>query len=230
MEKIYPSVEAWEESFASVLPRVKALAEYRGKLGDPEGLLRFLREEEVVSKELWRLYVYAGMKRDQDTGESGFQALADRADGLLALYMTSASFFRPEILALPDGELERFMEQNESLRLYRFYFSELIRGKKYVLSRREEELLSLAHEIGAVAEKAHSTLTDADLKFPATGAAGQEMELTEENFQTFLRHRDGDVRKAAFEGIFGTYKLFSRTIGALYSGAVKNHILDLFGN
>jgi oligoendopeptidase F len=132
LEDIYPSVEAWERSFAALSPRVDALAAFEGKTGtSAEALLAFLREEEEVSKELGRLYVYANMKSHEDLRVTRYQELADKADNLSMRHSAATSFFRPEVLSMPEGRLEEFfsLTQNEDLQLYKYYFSELLREK-----------------------------------------------------------------------------------------------------
>ncbi|MDR1375873.1 MAG: oligoendopeptidase F [Synergistaceae bacterium] len=226
LEDIYPSVEAWEKSFAELSPEIDALASFKGKTSSSaDGLLAFLREEEAVSKELGRLYVYASMKSHEDLRVTPHQELADKAENLSMRYSAATSFFRPEIFAMPDGRLEEFMAENKDLRLYGFYFSELLREKEHVLEHREEELLAQTHEIANVAQNAFTMLTDADMKFPTiTDEKGQNVELTEERYYKLSRSKDRSVRKAAFEGIHETYGAYRNAIGALYAGAVKGDI------
>ncbi|MDR2179800.1 MAG: oligoendopeptidase F [Synergistaceae bacterium] len=227
LEDIYPSVEAWEESFASVSPRLDGLASFKGKAtSSSDALLAFLREEEAVSMELGRLYVYANMKSHEDLRVTRHQELADKAENMSMRHAAAVSFFRPEILSMPKGRLEKFISENKDLELYGFHFSQLLREKEHVLSHREEELLAQTHEIGSVAQNAFTMLTDADMKFPTiTDENGQDVELTEERYYKLSRSKDRNVRKAAFEGIHDTYGSYKNAIGALYAGSVKG---DMF--
>ena len=227
LEDIYPSVEAWEKAFAELSPKIDALSAFEGKLGESaDTLLSFIKEEEDVSKELGRLYVYANMKSHEDLRVTGHQELAEKAENLMMRHAAATSFFRPEILSLPDGRLDAFIAENEGLSLYKFYFSELLREKAHILSLREEELLARTHEMASVAQNAFTMLTDADVKFPTIkDENGQDIELTEERYYKLSRSKDRSVRKAAFEGIHNTYGLYKNAIGTLYAGSVKG---DLF--
>ena len=229
LEAIYPSVAAWEDAFAGLEPKLDALAAFKGKLGEPDALLKFLKLEEGVSEELGKLYVYANMKSHEDLRVTRHQELADKSENLMMRHSAVTSFFRPEILALPEGRLDGFMAEdegkNEGLKLYGFYFSEMLREREHVLSHNEEELLAHTHEIGSVAQNAFTMLTDADIKFPVIkDEDGQDVELTEERYYKLSRSRDRNVRKAAFEGIHDTYGQYKNAIGALYSGSVKGDI------
>jgi oligoendopeptidase F len=226
LEDIYPSLKAWETAFAALSPRFDALGAFAGRLGESaETLLAFMREDEAVSKELGRLYVYANMKSHEDLRVTRHQELADRAENLTMRHSAVTAFFQPEVLALPERKLKKFLSANEGLRVYAFYFSELMREKAHVLSRSEEELLARTHEIGSVAQNAFTMLTDADMKFPVIeDENGQEVELTEERYYKLSRSKDRGVRKAAFEGVHQTYGRYRNAIGALYAGSVKGDI------
>jgi oligoendopeptidase F len=227
LEDIYPSLDAWEKAFTALIPRVDALASFAGKTAvSAKALLAFLREEEDVSKELGRLYVYANMKSHEDLRVTRHQELTERVENLSMRHSSAVSFFQPEVLALSEGQIERYMAENDSLALYRFYFFELLRDKEHILSRREEELLAQTQEIGSVARNAFTMLTDADMKFPTIqDENGQDTQLTEERYYKLSRSKDRNVRKAAFDGIHNTYDAYKNAIGALYAGSVKG---DLF--
>ena len=229
LEAIYPSIAAWENAFTGLGPKLDALAAFKGKLGEPDMLLNFLKLEESVSEELGKLYVYANMKSHEDLRVTPHQELADKSENLMMRHSAVTSFFRPEILALPEGRLDEFMAENEGeskgLKLYGFYFSEMLREREHVLSHNEEELLAHTHEIGSVAQNAFTMLTDADIKFPVIkDEDGQDVELTEERYYKLSRSGDRNVRKAAFEGIHDTYGQYKNAIGTLYSGSVKGDI------
>ena len=226
LEDIYPSLEAWEKSYSALLLQVEALEKYAGKAGtSSESLSAFMKEEENVAKELGRLYVYANMKSHEDLRATLYQELSDKAENLMMRHGAATSFFRPEILALPEGVLERFISENKDLELYGFYFAEMLREREHVLSHREEELLARTHEIGGLAQNAFTMLTDADMKFPVVkNEEGADVELTEERYYKLSRSRNRTVRKAAFEGIHETYGMYKNALGALYAGSVKGDI------
>ena len=226
LEGIYPSVEAWENAFSGVEAKLGSLAEFSGKVGESSAsLLSYLLENESLSEELEKLYVYANMKSHEDLRVTLHQELASRAENLSMRYATATSFFHPEILAMPDGRIEEFLAENEGLKKYDFYFTSLLREKEHVLSRGEEELLAQTQEMGSVAQNAFTMLTDADMKFSTIrDENGDDVELTEERYYKLSRNKDRNVRKAAFEGIHCTYGLYKNAFGALYSGSVKGDI------
>ena len=226
LEAIYPSFEAWEESFNSLSPRVDALAGYAGKLGEGEGatLLAFFKEDEAVSLELGKLYVYANMKSHEDMRVTRPMELAGKAENLMVRYGEATAFFTPELMSLPENKLRDWLSK-PTLKLYGFFAEKILRGREHTLSKAEEELLARVGELSSVPENAFGLLTNADLMFPTIkDEKGNDVELTEERWHKLSRSPDREVRKAAFLGIHETYEKFRNAIAALYSGSVKGDI------
>ena len=226
LEAIYPSFEAWEESFNLLSPRVDALAGYAGKLGEGEGatLLAFFKEDEAVSLELGKLYVYANMKSHEDMRVTRPMELAGKAENLMVRYGEATAFFTPELMSLPENKLRDWLSK-PTLKLYGFFAEKILRGRDHTLSKAEEELLARVGELSSVPENAFGLLTNADLKFPTIkDEKGNDVELTEERWHKLSRSPDREVRKAAFLGIHETYEKFRNAIAALYSGSVKGDI------
>lgn len=226
LEAIYPTAEAWEEAFAALGPKVAALGDHAGHLGEgPASLLAFLKDDEAVTYELERLYVYANMKGHEDMRLSGPQDMASRAQGLLTRYGEAVAFFSPELLSLPEEDLLRWTREDTGLGLYAHLFERELRARPHVLPRAEEELLARAGDVLSVPDDAFGLLTNAGLEFPTIeDETGEPVELTEERWYRFSRSPDRSVRRAAFCGIHETYGQFKDAIGALYAGSVKGDV------
>jgi len=71
----------------------------------------------------------------------------------------------------------------------------------------------------------YDMLTDADMKFPEIeDENGEKVRVTHGNFIPFMTSHKVEVRKAAFEALYSTYKSFSATIPAIYDGNVKDDV------
>ena len=167
----------------------------------------------------------ANMKSHEDLRVTRPMEMAARIETLATRHGAVCSFFRPEVLSIPEADLRRWIAEDEGLRLYDFHLSEILRERAHVLSPGEEGLLARTRELSAVPENAFTLLTDADLKFPdIRDEKGSLVELSEERYYRLSRSSDRSVRKAAFEGIHETYGAFRNAIGALYAGSVKGDI------
>lgn len=227
LEAVFPSGEAWEESFRLFGEEMERLGGYCGRLFEsPETLLEFLKLEEEASERMGKLYAYAVMKSHEDTADAARQARADRAGTLLASYGAVLSFYRPEVLAAGAEGVTSAIEGCPGLGMYRHHFDDLLRTAEHVLGLQEEEILARSEEMARTPENAFSLLTNADLVFPVIlDESGRETELSEERYYLLSRSKDRRVRKDAFDGLFSTYGKYRNTLAALYSGSVKS---DLF--
>src|SRR5262249_49187028 len=106
---LYTDNAAWEADFAAIPALLDEFQTYQGRLGESSAtLLAALTLSETISLRVERLAIYAFLHRDEDTTDATYQALGDRAQQLATRAGAAESFVRPELLALPDGTLERF--------------------------------------------------------------------------------------------------------------------------
>ncbi len=226
LEAIYTNFDEWQKTFSETQNKIEALKNYSGRLGEGSKiLLAFIKDDEAVSLELNKLYVYANMKSHEDLREQEPMKLAGMAENLLVKYSAAVAFFEPEILALPHDYVNDCIKNERELTRYEFFFRKLLREREHILSHDMEMLLARAAELKSVPENAFTLLTDADIKFPdIIDEDGSTAELTEERWYRYSRSLNRDVRKNAFSGIYGTYEKYKNAIGALYYGSVKGDI------
>jgi oligoendopeptidase F len=227
LESIYASDEDWERDFQALQQRLPALEALQGTLAQSgQALLAVLRKRDELFEKLGRLYVYASMRKDEDTTNSKYQGMADRALQLRVHAATAASYIEPEILALPQTTLDQFVQEVPDLELYGQQLRDLNRMRPHVRSVEVEAVLAAAGEVADAPDTIFSMIDNADLKLPIIkNEAGEEVELTKGNYQVFIRSTDRRVRKDAFEGLHTTFLKQRNTIAATLSSQVKG---DMF--
>lgn len=223
LETIYADDQAWEQDFEALKANVPALMEYKGKLGDSaDTLYAALSLRDELSRQLHKLYTYAHMRYDEDTANSHYQALNDRAGTLAAQISAQLAFITPELLAIEESRIEAFMNEHDELRVYRHAFDELAQERPHVLTEAEEALLAQAGDVLGQSSSTFGMLNNADLKFPKVkNEAGEDVELTHGRYITFLESSHRDVRETAFKAMYGTYKDYLNTFASTLSGSVK---------
>lgn len=227
LESIYATDATWEEDFTRVTALLPQIRGFVGTLGESgESLLRALQVRDQAS-EIWgRLFVYANMRMHEDSTNSTYQALADRATTLANDLNTAGAYMTPEILTIPEERINAFVAETPGLELYRHALDEINRERPHVLSREMEEMLAQAGEVGNAPEHIFEMLNDADMTFPVVrDAEGNEIQLTHGNYvSTFLESQNREVRRAAFAAMLGTYEKYKNTLGATYAAQVKRDI------
>ncbi|HCI80414.1 MAG TPA: oligoendopeptidase F, partial [Ktedonobacter sp.] len=191
-----------------------------------EALLKVLEKRDELFQTLEKLYVYTSMRRDEDTTNGTYQAMADKATQLLVRASTVASYIEPEILALPQEKLDQYIQQTEGLALYEHQLQDMSRIRDHVRSAEVEAVLAATGEVTTAPDDIFSMIDNADLKLPMIrNEAGEDVQLTKGNYTPFMRSTNRQVRKEAFEGMQGTFLKQRNTIAATLSSQVKS---DLF--
>lgn len=226
LEDIYPDQQAWDHDYAAVREWLGEIRTYSGRLGESgQTLLACLSLRDRIDEKLERLYVYARMRRDEDSTNQVAQALVDRAEHLGVEAGEATAFIAPEILALPEETIRRYLAETEGLELYRHHLDELLRRKAHTLSPAEERLLALSGELGEAPDNIFTMLNDADLRFPVIrDEQGREVELTKARYLRFLEGRDRRVRQDAFRALYETYGKHKNTLAAILAAQVKRNI------
>ncbi|MED4455432.1 oligoendopeptidase F [Metabacillus fastidiosus] len=223
LEDIFPTDEAWEKEFNQIKEALPQIGEYKGKLGESADVLYdALTYQDSVMERLGKLYTYAHMRYDQDTTNSFYQGLNDRATTLYTQASSISSYIVPEILAIEEEKLKSFLNEKKELKLYEHSLNEINRERPHVLSAEQEALLAEASEILGSSSNTFGMLNNADLTFPAIkDENGNEVEITHGRYIRFLESEDRRVREDAFKAVYKTYGDFKNTFASTLSGAVK---------
>ncbi len=226
LESIFSANEDWERDFQALqrrLPELEALAGSLAQSG--QALLKVLQMRDELYKELERLYAYASMRKDEDTTNSTYQGMADRALQLYVHASTVASYIEPEILALPQATLDLFLKDTPELALYGHELHDLNRKREHIRSAEIEAILAAAGEMAAGPDSIFTMIDNADLKLPTIkNEEGEEVELTKGNYQVFIQSTNRQVRKDAFEALHGTFLKQRHTIASTLAAQVKSDI------
>lgn len=220
---LYSSDEAWEKDYNSILELTDQPSELKGRMGESAGMLyKALKEYEQVEYITERVYVYAFMKYYEDTGNSKYQEISGKAQMAAMKVSEKYAFLEPELISIDADVLDKYISEDERLGMYKHFIDDCLAGKEHTLSEKEEALLAKASQMSTVPDEVFSKFNNADVKFGNVKREnGQEDELTNGNFATFMESHDRTVRKAAFEALYKQYGAYINTIAAAFYGNVK---------
>jgi oligoendopeptidase F len=226
LESIFRTNDDWENSFKRLQQSLPELEALKGTLAQSgQALFAVLQKRDGLFEELETLYVYTSMRKDEDTTNSTYLGMFDRAMQLYVHATTVISYIEPEILALPQATLDRFVRETPGLSLYGQQLDDMNRNRPHVRSSEVEAVLAAAGEISEVPDAIFTMIDNADLKLPQIkNEKGEEVQLTQGNYLVYIRSTDRSVRKEAFEGMQGTFLKQRNTIAATLSGQVKGNI------
>ena len=223
VEDIFPSDEAWEESYKQTEASV-SLHEWAGKLQDAASLAAFFKQQEQIARAVERLYLYAHMRHDEDSRIAKYTSMQDRALSLYVRFSSAVSFAEPELTALPDELLKNYASDPD-LKDHDYFFRQLIKAKPHILSASEEKLLAEGGEMYSQFQNIFSMIDNADIKLgEVKDKEGNVIPLTHGMYGVLLHGKDRELRKAAFERYYEAYISLTNTIAATYYGNVKKDV------
>ena len=223
LEDIFPTLDAWEECFFATEEMLPQISKYNGNLKDDETILECLLLGTKIEHELSRLYQFARMHRDEDSRETIYQGMTDRAEMLLVKFSALSSFLSPELTELPVEKLEA-LKNDKRFADYSVTFEYLIRNKSIILSKKEEKLLSEMRLFSSNSQEVFTMFDNADVKFaPIENENGEKIEMSHGVYSMMLQNPNQEMRKKAFDSMFGAYKDYINTLATNYAGNVKKN-------
>ncbi|MDR3217308.1 MAG: oligoendopeptidase F [Clostridiaceae bacterium] len=221
LEDIFATDAAWEAEFADLSARLEEPSAFRGRLTDREAALACLKLQSELGWKSERLYVYARMRRDEDSAASLYQGMSDRTRGLAVKLSAAFSFAAPELTGLSSETLAEWAESAEFAD-FSYFLTVLEKHKKHILSEKEEELLASVGAFSGMFQTIFSMFDNADIRFGSvTDEKGRSTEITHGTYSLLLQSPSESVRKSAFEAMFGQYKGHINTLAQVYAGNVK---------
>lgn len=223
IEDMYATDEAWEQDLARAKEMPEKIASYKGLLStDSAKLLEYLRADDDMTVLLESLINYAQRRNDEDTRDAKYQDMVSRLEMLFVGISGAAAFVTPEILSIDDDTMERFFREQPEMELYRLCIDRVRRKRAHILSEAEERIMALTGEMTGSPDNIFSMFNDADLKFPdATDKDGNKHQVTHGSYIPLMHSNDRELRKSAFESLYGVYENFRNTSAAVLASQVK---------
>ncbi len=229
LSSIYKSDDEWEAALKSLPELTKKAAAYKGRFGESaETLLAALKTLEKANLSMETVYHYASLQHEADEDDS---SAADRYGRAMMAYTqmeAELSFVDPELQEIDEAKLRGWIAQPDFAD-FRIYIEKLLHFKKYILSEKEERILSLSMQPAQTAETAFSVLTNVDMNktFGTVTEDGEEKQLTETTWGLFMHSQNRAVREEAYKKFYAKYEEHQNTIAALYAGSVNQDIFSM---
>lgn len=221
---IFASWEAWEEGLKQMQAKMDAYAALKGSLAKgPEALLHAYKLSDEIGQLEYRVYSYTSLQRDTDLRDNAVNARLQRVQTVMARFGTATAWFTPELLAIPQATVEKWIAEAPALVPYRFPIMENYRQAKHVLDEKGERLLSLSSQLSQVPASSFGELSTSDIKFPKVKLTdGRELTLTPGVYQQILNTEPLQAdRTKAWEAYYQTYAANINTYASIYNGVLQ---------
>lgn len=226
LSSIYKSNEEWEENLKVLPSLTEKVVQYKGRLGESSDvLLEALKALEEAELRMETVYHYASLQHEADEDDSSATDRDGRAMMAYTRMMSDLSFIDPEIQSVDETKLREWISLPE-FKDYKIYIEKLLHFKKYILSEKEERILSLQMQPAQTPYNVFSVLSNVDMNktFGTVNVCGEERPLTETTWSVFMENQDRKVREEAYKKFYQKFEEHQNTIAALYAGNVNQDV------
>jgi oligoendopeptidase F len=224
LEDIFPGWDAWEAAYSSLEQKIDEYAALRGTLSQgAAALTRAFRLADEIGQLEYRVWYYPALRYDEDQRDNAVNARKQRVQILFAKLAQAASWFDPELLAIPIETVRSWMSGDAALAQYRFAIERLYHQQEHVLDEKGEKLLSLSSRLSSAPNDSYWALSTADARFPTiTLSTGRTVTVSYGQYRAILAtERAQPDREAAFRAIHETYQASLNTYATLYNGVCQ---------
>jgi oligoendopeptidase F len=226
LDDIYSSDEAWKGAKQKLVDGFSQISVFAGRLADsPEQLLNCLERINLIRKEYVRLACYASMKSDLDTRDAGYLAMDQQMGQVGSDLSALSSFIEPEILRIGRERIERFLNKEPRLEIYRHILDDILRKRDHTRTEGEERIIAEAGLMADSPGTINSIFTNADFPFPEIQLEdGSSVRLDAPAFSLHRRSPIRENRRKVFEAYLGKMNDYRRTLGAQLASEVRKNM------
>jgi len=224
LDDLFTSQEDWERELRELQELLPAVTCYKGTLHTgAEELLACLEAEEALGVRLLQLHTYASLRLSEDGTNPANQSRSAQVGDVVSLIQASLSFIRSEILNLPEGTIERFLDEEPGLLPFRKKLMDLYDVKPYQLSAETESALAALGEVFSAPYLIYNRSKLSDMRFDSVeDSAGVTRPVSFALFESdYEMSSDYQLRHAAYDSFTKTLKAYQHTFAAAYATEVK---------
>ena len=200
LKAIYKTNEDFNKDKEKLIELINEIEKYKGILTkDSNTLLNYLQLEEKIMVLITDLYVYSSCKYHEDVSNAKNQKRYNEIANIDSILSEKSSFIMPELLKTDYSIIEKYISENKDLQEFSFDLYEIYKYQKYVLSEKEELLLSNLDDVSSKFEDNFEVLTNSVIDFGIIkDENGKEVEITLGNYSKYIQSRDRRVRKDTY--------------------------------
>ena len=224
---MYETAEAWENELGAIQSALGGVGQYKGRLGENgQVVLECLDAREALAVRLTRASTYASLKFSADGSDPENQINADKVASLGGQFNATTSFIESELLELPAGAIEDYLESTPGLSVHQKYLTELAEYKPHRLSAETEAVLAALGPVHAAPYSIYQRSKASDMEFESVvDDNGNEHAMSAALYEDkFEQSSDTNLRRAAFQSFAKTLGQYQNTIAAAYATEVKKQV------
>ncbi|MFD1135151.1 oligoendopeptidase F [Paenibacillus urinalis] len=229
LKDIFETKEAWEKELNDVQQDIFSVTQYEGRLKEgPDVLLACLTAQEELQGRISRVGAYAQLELAGDSINPENQIRAARARDAASSISSALSFVKSEILSLPDGMIEEYIEKQPALQDFERSLGLLLKTKPHRLSAETEKVLTSFGDVLGAPYRIYERSKLADMTFrTAEDGRGEEVPVSFALYENkYVESADTDLRRNAFHAFSETLHRYRNTFAEAYGTEVKRQVIE----
>ncbi|PQP81068.1 oligoendopeptidase F [Paenibacillus sp. PCH8] len=218
----------WEQELQS-LPEAAAYIEtFKGHLGEgAEQLLACLDAREALQERISKAASYARLKQSEDSTNPVNVENSAKAGDILSNLSSSLSFVHSEIVELPNGTVERYIQELPGLEPYARSLERLLREKAHRLTPETEKVLASLGEVLDSPYRIYLRGKLADMTFDdALDGEDNTRPLSWSFYENnYEMSSDTKLRRSAYAAFSSTLNDYKNTFAEGYATEVKKQVV-----
>ena len=222
LKDIFSDINEFRETKKSVEQLIEKIGNYKNILCDnSENLYNCYKLYEECIEKFEKVYAYGMLNYHLDMSNQEGIKLFKEVESLGTQIGVETSFITPELSYSDENKIKEYIKENR-FDNYRRDIMDILEEKNHVLSKEAEALLANYSEVFSSNENTFDILTNTEFKFGnLIDEQGKEVELTDSTYTVYLKSKNINVRKQAFDLMYKKYSEFINTIFELYISNVK---------
>ncbi|MFF2445685.1 oligoendopeptidase F [Neobacillus sp. NPDC058068] len=224
---LFPNEQVWEAELDVIDQEILRFEKFKGTLHTgPIALLDCLSAQEQLLMKLIKAGTFASLKQSADGTDPLNQANSAKFSALRTKSMAAMSFINSEILALTEGTVEKYLQEEPRLEDFRKNLLELLETKKHILSQETEEALAALGELQGAPYQIYQMTKLADMDFSSIeDGEGNELPVSFALFESrYEFSADTAVRRKAYNSFVSSLKQYKNTMAATYAAEVNKQV------
>ena len=220
---LFKNKEEFYEEMKNVQGNLKRIETYKDILCDSsENLYQCYQLYEKTLMKFEQVYAYGMLNYHLNMADQEGIKLFKEVENLSSEFSTETAYITPEITFTDENIIDKYLKEDTRLEPYKRDIQDTVEKKKHILSKEEENLLANYSEIFYAPKNIYDMLTNAEFKFGTLiDEEGKEVELTDATYSVYVRSKNQNVRKQAYDLMFKKYSEFINTITEMYLVNVK---------
>ncbi|WP_339260680.1 oligoendopeptidase F [Paenibacillus sp. FSL R5-0713] len=218
----------WEQELRSLPEAAAQIETFKGRLGEgAEQLLACLDAREALQERIGKTASYARLKHSEDSTNPVNIENSAKAGDILSNLSSSLSFVNSEIVELPDGTVERYIQELPGLEPYARSLERLIREKSHRLTPETEKVLASLGEVLDSPYRIYLRGKLADMTFDdALDGEDNNRPLSWSFYENnYEMSSDTKLRRFAYAAFSSTLNDYKNTFAEGYATEVKKQVV-----